>query len=270
MSFEAMTWAIKQPLPTHEKFVLLMMANYASNDRGDCYPSIGTLAGNTGLSKDSVMRAIKALEKRGLLDVVRRKQEGVNLPNVYRLQLNLIVATSDHPPGTAAKVVAVSDSNQSFNQSINKKVGACARESIDFDFQAGAFIGIAALQQSSWKAAYPATDVDCEVLRAASWLMANPANRKGNYVRFLTNWLSRAQDKAGRVATTDGARGSARRSVNDQREDWLEGLGIARPRRRPTAAEQREDWLARFRNTPAAPDDLEFIDVPATPIPVNN
>ncbi|WP_434456529.1 helix-turn-helix domain-containing protein [Stutzerimonas urumqiensis] len=85
MSFQAMAWATEQKLPTREKFVLIMLANYASNDAWDCHPSLNTLAEDTGMSRDTVMRAIKTLESDGMLRVIRRNVDGINLPNVYRL-----------------------------------------------------------------------------------------------------------------------------------------------------------------------------------------
>lgn len=71
-------------------------------------------------------------------------------------------------------------------------------------FEGGAFIGIAGDQVQRWAEAYPAIDVRSEVKRAAIWLEANPKNRKSNYQRFLTNWFSRTQDRAGRVTPTPG------------------------------------------------------------------
>ena len=29
------------------------------------------------------------------------------------------------------------------------------------------------------------------------WLLSNPSKRKGNYRRFITNWLSRSQERGG-------------------------------------------------------------------------
>lgn len=49
---------------------------------------------------------------------------------------------------------------------------------------------------AQWVAAYPAVDVAGELAKAAAWLLANPKNAKSNYARFLTNWLTRAQDRA--------------------------------------------------------------------------
>ena len=61
---------------------------------------------------------------------------------------------------------------------------------------------------ADWKTAFPAVPVEEEIRRAVAWLRANPANRKSNYERFLVNWLTKAQDRAPRVAS-----GSATRQV---------------------------------------------------------
>lgn len=49
-----------------------------------------------------------------------------------------------------------------------------------------------------WKTAYPAINIEIELEKAKAWLIANPANKKKNYARFLTNWFSRTQDRAPR------------------------------------------------------------------------
>lgn len=94
MSFQAMGWATALKLPTRDKFVLIMMANYA-DENGKCWPSMNRLCDDTGMGKDSIIRAIKALEENGILSVERRMVEGVNLPNIYHLQLQGVVADSD-------------------------------------------------------------------------------------------------------------------------------------------------------------------------------
>lgn len=66
----------------------------------------------------------------------------------------------------------------------------------------GAWDGITGKQIDLWRLAYPAVNVETELAAAASWLLANPANRKSNYARFLNGWLNRAQDRAPRVAST--------------------------------------------------------------------
>lgn len=53
--------------------------------------------------------------------------------------------------------------------------------------------------KDKWQAAYPAVDIDLEIKKAEAWVLANPKNAKSNWARFLTSWLTRAQDRAGRA-----------------------------------------------------------------------
>ena len=86
MSFQAMAWAVKQKMQTNQKFLLIMLANYASNDEGDCYPSVDTLAKDTGLSRTSVQKCLKILAEKGFLEIKTRWENGRQLSNLYRLK----------------------------------------------------------------------------------------------------------------------------------------------------------------------------------------
>ncbi|MBR7969080.1 helix-turn-helix domain-containing protein [Burkholderia cenocepacia] len=87
MSFQAMTWAVEQDLPALQKLVLLMLANCCNAHTGRCDPSHDTLAKECGMSRDSVRRAIAEIEKKGLIEIRRQTQNGVNLPNQYVLRV---------------------------------------------------------------------------------------------------------------------------------------------------------------------------------------
>lgn len=62
-----------------------------------------------------------------------------------------------------------------------------------------AWIGIGDSDKSEWAKAFPAVVIDQELAKMSAWLKANPSNRKSNFRRFITNWLTRAQDRAARV-----------------------------------------------------------------------
>lgn len=81
-----------------------------------------------------------------------------------------------------------------------KRLEAAAIPKINFDFTLGQWDGISETDASAWESAYPAIVIDTELYRAAEWVKANPANRKSNWRRFLTNWFSRAQERAPRRA----------------------------------------------------------------------
>jgi hypothetical protein len=67
--------------------------------------------------------------------------------------------------------------------------------------------GITDEDRVSWAKAYPACDIVTELAKAVEWILANPARgKKSNYRRFITNWLSRSQDRGGTIRTV-GKRG---------------------------------------------------------------
>lgn len=57
--------------------------------------------------------------------------------------------------------------------------------------------------RATWKVAYPALNLDQELAKMQSWISANPKNRKSNWERFIMNWLSKAQDKAPKIGTSE-------------------------------------------------------------------
>ena len=79
-----------------------------------------------------------------------------------------------------------------------KGLGASKQNDVLFEAASGSW-SVPDMLQSKWGEAYPALSLGNELSSAAAWLIANPKNQKSNYARFLTNWLSRAQDKAGRA-----------------------------------------------------------------------
>ena len=66
---------------------------------------------------------------------------------------------------------------------------------IVFDFTSELWKNISDDLVAKWQDAYPAADVERELLKAGEWLIANPAKRKKNYRRFLVNWLARVQER---------------------------------------------------------------------------
>ena len=64
-----------------------------------------------------------------------------------------------------------------------------------WDQQLG-WINIGEFMISDWRRRFPKVDVEEELAKAHSWLLANPKNRKRRYRRFLESWMSRAQKGA--------------------------------------------------------------------------
>jgi predicted ArsR family transcriptional regulator len=90
MSFQAMAWAVKQPIPTYEKMVLLMLSNY-SDSQNKCWPSVKTLAKDCGMSEKQIRRCMIKLESQLLI----RREEQIRTygqtTNMYYLDLDKLV-----------------------------------------------------------------------------------------------------------------------------------------------------------------------------------
>lgn len=69
MSIQAVAWAIKQQEVKDPfcRFVLVCLANYAGENGQNAFPSIATLAKDTGLSDSTVRRKLQELEETGFI-----------------------------------------------------------------------------------------------------------------------------------------------------------------------------------------------------------
>lgn len=67
-----------------EKIVFIMLKRYLTfgNDEGEVYPTIETLCNQCDMSKPTVIKILKQLEKKGVLKI---EQRGLNKPNLYTL-----------------------------------------------------------------------------------------------------------------------------------------------------------------------------------------
>jgi hypothetical protein len=102
MSFDAMSWALKQDdVFGNEKWVLFMMA-YRDNheEPHGCFPSMRRLACDCGIDKMTVCRAIQALVQKGkITEQKRRGKSGAPIssyyyfPQVYALRIHGVRAT---------------------------------------------------------------------------------------------------------------------------------------------------------------------------------
>lgn len=93
MSYAAANLARSQACPSPSaKLVLITLANYHNAETGMCFPSIETLTVETGLSRSTVIRSIKALRKAGIIDRQRS-----NRSNSYSLNLALPQCHGDTP-----------------------------------------------------------------------------------------------------------------------------------------------------------------------------
>ena len=88
MSNRAITWAYEQDLASGAKFVLVALADGASNEDYTCYPGQETLARMTGQGARSVRRHLAELEAAGLIVRERRnRKNGSRTSDRYTLKV---------------------------------------------------------------------------------------------------------------------------------------------------------------------------------------
>ncbi len=92
---------------------------------------------------------------------------------------------------------------------------------ITFNEEKEKFEGITEKDIVRWKETYLACDIDHELKKMIDWLINNPKQRKKNYGRFISNWLSRAQDRGGSRIPSE----KTRRSEWVKKYDKKEGEG---------------------------------------------
>jgi DNA-binding transcriptional regulator YhcF (GntR family) len=91
VSFDVLRWAFERRCGSAPaKLVLLKLADNA-NDAGLCWPSLGYLAQETELSKNSIKRALRELTKRGLVRKLARYNGALQQSNAYQLNLKIAV-----------------------------------------------------------------------------------------------------------------------------------------------------------------------------------
>jgi len=74
MSIEAINWALnlEHNNSTH-KVILIGLSNHADPDGGSCYPSMVRLMKYTGLTKTTIIRAVKQMEELGIISAIHTK-----------------------------------------------------------------------------------------------------------------------------------------------------------------------------------------------------
>ncbi|HET8923634.1 MAG TPA: helix-turn-helix domain-containing protein [Candidatus Acidoferrum sp.] len=85
MSFAQQERAWKEDLPKDEKVVLLCLARHAHDDGTESYPSIPTIARETGWSETAVREALRKLEAKGLVALTSSRKGGRKATAHYSL-----------------------------------------------------------------------------------------------------------------------------------------------------------------------------------------
>ncbi len=86
--------------------------------------------------------------------------------------------------------------------------------------------------------AFPAANLDIEMARAHQWLLSNPAqSKRKQWRRFLTNWLSRCQDRGGTRNQAAPTQPSNRRYFRSDFQKAMTDAEYKAAKQRPVAAD---------------------------------
>lgn len=87
-------------------------------------------------------------------------------------------------------------SSVSSSVSIKEKLNTIAPTKVTFDWSSSSFVNLDESLRLKLKDRFPAVELETELKKMEAWFMGNPKNRKSNYLRFIVNWLTKAQDSA--------------------------------------------------------------------------
>jgi len=84
MSLRRISESIQLELPTSEKLILLLLANSANDETGECFPSQKYLSKKSGLARETVNRLIRKLQKKGHVAIRHKyRDDGGMRSNTY-------------------------------------------------------------------------------------------------------------------------------------------------------------------------------------------
>lgn len=146
---------------------------------GDVRPhDAGSLARMTGLPKKCFQKTIDVALSVGLIEVCGETDSGVSV-------------------GWQLGDIALSQ-----KEGKEGKEGNTSERSRLSWGRLSSWIDITPDHVSVWEQAYPACDIARQLSAMDAWLKANPKKAvKSNWERFITNWLTKAQDRGGDIAS---------------------------------------------------------------------
>jgi len=226
------------PFDGYTLIVLLALADSAS-DEGWCWPSVEMLRTKARVPERTLYQALKNLigagwvqkENRPVRDGWKRIIHYRVIPggNLRAQHRPATCAPARHAEWTAhaAKVPAT------YAEPLQPHIGgtvnepsveplalsapsALAQVAFTVPLNDGSQFPVDAQQVERWRLLYPGIDVAQELRKYLGWAEANPRKRKTRrgILASINTWLSSAQDRAGRYATTDASQQRHRTAGN--------------------------------------------------------
>ena len=238
---------------------LLLMAEWktAKHERGSIWTTYRFLATRWGWHRNAVCRFLSNLEQDGMVRIKRDTKRDTSGTTIFIEDYNKYPRKNGTPNGTPpghqtghdlghqtghqktddfhsetgktqkekrdTKRDTFWDTKRDYKNTYieeENKEYTDATENFRWDAAAQDWAGINQGDMDAWAEAYPHVALEREMSRAAQWVIANPAKaQKSNWRRFMTNWFSRAEDRAPKNYVPPPA---AHRWTQAELE-WLEG-----------------------------------------------
>lgn len=87
MANNVLNWAFRQPVPSSQRFVLVVLANYAHSDGSGARPPLKKISSMTGLSRTTIHEALKRLEAGGYIRAEAYRHGGHGRATVWQCML---------------------------------------------------------------------------------------------------------------------------------------------------------------------------------------
>lgn len=243
-----------------KKIVLVALCNHASAN-GECWPGLSRLERHCGLSRQGVIDQIEALEKRGLISVIREPgkanryvvhvvnhvdQSPVKDVDQYESASQpprLVVVKDVDCHQSTTLTIPVNHVDPNLNESsVEPSIELPSAEAI-LIFACNGKVkewALTAGKLEEWEGSFPQTDVMACCRKALQWTRDNERKTAKGMTAFLGRWIGKAAD-----------RGECRRTVPIEREEWVKtepidmmaGLKVAKAERDAAIrAEEEEHW----------------------------
>lgn len=186
--------------------------------RGSFITSINKLSEGSKLSFQNVRTSLKNLEDTG--EVTRKSTHKLTKLTIceYDTYQNVEFSTNKldnnqitNEQQTANNQITTTKEDKELKEYKNNTISSEPEKSAPsmiFDYTNGEFSqDIPEKWLQVWIEAYPAVNILSEISKAKAWLFANPKKRKKDYKRFLTNWISRVQERGGNIASNQPKQG---------------------------------------------------------------
>jgi Helix-turn-helix domain len=178
-------------LPAPARHVALTLSLHMNERGGSAFPSVGTLAGETGLNERTVQRHLVNLVEAGWLIVEERHREnGSQTSNDYTAAVPPGGVAEDHQGGGTESPPPVAQSHPQ-EEGVSKRASVRARRSPETPFPCGAFVITAEMHVWLTENNLGHIDWKRETGKFKDWALAND-RRYRDWVAAWRNWMRKA------------------------------------------------------------------------------